>query len=392
VRLCIPPLIPPHCAATVFQIQLNTNAETAALNLHDLTSSTGPCAFYFNVSRAGGPLPSSLDSGLCAFEATPTFSIARSFFLRYSEAVISCDHGGAALLSGGNTSALQVRFATHYMPPVPSFARTNSTKTLIIMPANSQSPASVPPVAMGHWAARKFVLHSPPAYNQSDGYVAACLCRFPNVFFIGDSTVRQLFYEASGLDPKDTGTKFDHHIPCGTRARFIFHALPVYASRPRAFVLPGENDLLEKLIVGRIALPGGALVIISLGHHFVQCALPTFERRFRRFGELLERLHRDRPDVVVVWRNANEFDSTAYPEVSKRVKIRVVNSFFLRFLPPWVHKVDVQPLVEAHPYEQGNVHVYRALIREEPQMIASRACCFGAASGDAAQRPCRHGE
>jgi len=213
------------------------------------------------------------------------------------------------------------------MPPVPSFARTNSTKTLNIMPANSPSPASVSPVAMGHWAARKFVLHSPPAYNQSDGYVAACLCRFPNVFFIGDSTVRQLFYEASGLDPKDTGTKFDHHIPCGTRARFIFHALPVYASRPRAFVLPGENDLLEKLIVGRIALPGGALVIISLGHHFVQCALPTFERRFRRFGELLERLHRDRPDVVVVWRNANEFDSIAYPEVSKRVKIRIVNSF-----------------------------------------------------------------
>ena len=124
----------------------------------------------------------------------------------------------------------------------------------------------------------------------------------------------------------------------------------------------------------------------------MQCALPTFERRFRRFGDLLERLHRDRPDVLVVWRNANEFDSIAYPKVSKRVKIRVVNSFFLRFLPPWVHNVDVQPLVEAHPYKHGDVHVDHALIREELQMIASRACCFGAASGDAAQRPCRHGE
>jgi hypothetical protein len=126
-------------------------------------------------------------------------------------------------------------------------------------------------VAIGHWAAQRFVLHAPPAYNSSPEYAAACLCRFPQIFFIGDSTVRQLYGDSLSLDPHEDPISWrEGLLPCGTRAYFLFHAFPVYASRMRAFGLPGENDLLERLIDGRTATPGGALVILSLGQHFVR--------------------------------------------------------------------------------------------------------------------------
>ncbi|XP_077866762.1 NXPE family member 4-like [Saccoglossus kowalevskii] len=282
---------------------------------------------------------------------------------------------------------------------------TSAIETLLPKCVIASNHSSVPVRISGYWLGD--IWHSLTCRNEQHSVemVQRCL-QNKQIYFLGDSTIRQLYlslvgalgYQGSVSDPHQelqniTGSYTVHQdimnmYHATTRQHehnvnitFQFHGLPITGRAKFRVKEPGADVKFEPYVIDELSTERcNYIVLVSPWAHYVQWTLASYIERLMLLRESLLRLHERCSNTVIIVKGSHQRDHRSVDSHifasdwilydMNRILREIFYDDFILFLDVW----DMNLSYLAPWNTPSNVHMPYSVIKQELNLLLSYVC------------------